>query len=91
VSVADKIFRHLTFGGEILLGDNFPLRMGYYNLIRSGLRLPQTAGGGGLTYCFMVRIKMFMFGFARTSHHISGVFSHFTLTTDIERLIKKRN
>ena len=90
-SVADKIFRHLTFGGEILLGENFHLRLGYNHLIRSGLRLPQDAGGAGLTYGFMVRIKMFMLEFARTSHHISGGFSHFTLTTDIERLIKKRN
>jgi len=91
VSTLDKVFRHLTFGGEILLGENFHLRAGYNNLIRSGLRLPQTAGGAGLSYGFMVRIKMFMFEFARTSHHVSGGFSHFTLTTDIERLIKKRN
>jgi hypothetical protein len=91
VSVADKIFRHLTFGGEILLGDNFHLRAGYNSLVRAGMRLPQTGGGAGFTYGFMVRIKMFMFEFARTSHQVSGGFSHFTLTTDIERLLKKRN
>ena len=90
-STADKIFRHLTFGGEILLGDNFHLRLGYNNLIRAGMKLPENAGGVGLTYGFMVRIKMFMLEFARTSHHISGGFSHFTLTTELERLIKKRN
>lgn len=90
-SPVDKIFRHLTFGGEILLGENFHLRLGYHNLIRAGLKLPQNAGGAGLTYGFMVRIKMFMLEFARTSHHISGGFSHFTLTTEVEKLIKKRN
>ena len=89
--LGEKIFRHLTFGGEILLGDNFHLRAGYNSLVRAGMRLPQTGGGAGLTYGFMVRIKMFMFEFARTSHQVSGGFSHFTLTTDIERLIKKRN
>ncbi len=90
VKIAGKILRHITFGGELLLGKNFNVRAGYNYLNRSAFRLPQASGSAGLSFGFVVKIKAFSFEYARASYRTKGGYNHVTLTTDFERLINKK-
>ncbi len=87
----DKIFRHLNIGTEIILGKNFNVRLGYNHLMRKELRLKNTAGGAGFSFGFMLRIKAFELGYTNTAYHADGGRSFFTITTNLNRILKKKN
>ncbi len=85
--LANKVFRHLTFGGEILLSPHFNVRVGYNHLIKSTLQLQQVTGGAGLSFGFMLRLKALQLDFARGYYHVSGGFSHLTMAVNLNQLI----
>lgn len=86
----DKIFRRFVIGTELILSKNFNVRLGYNHLIRRELRLEETSGGAGFSYGFGLRIKAFEFSFARGGYHVAGGSNNFTLTSNLNRLIKKK-
>jgi len=88
---ADKLFRHITIGTELLLGKNFNLRIGYNHLVRRELRLEQTSGGAGFSFGFTVRVKAFELAYSRNLFHTAGGTNYFTLNSDLGSLFKKRN
>lgn len=88
--IGNKIFRHLTFGSEILLSPNFNVRVGYNHLIKSTLQLQQVSGGTGLSFGFMIRTRAFQLDFSRGYYHISGGFSHLSLTANFNQLIFRK-
>ncbi len=88
--VAGRILRHMTFGGEALLSPHFHLRLGYNHLIRSSLQLQQVSGGAGLSFGFMLRVKALQLDFAREYYHVTGGFSHLSLTANLNQLIFKK-
>ena len=71
---ADKLFRHLIFGGEFLLGKALRLRMGYNHLRRQELRSQNRGGTTGFTFgagIFLKRVKI-DYGFG--SYGLNGLF-----------------
>lgn len=88
--LASKIFRHLTFGGEVLLSPNFNMRVGYNHLIKSTLQLQQVTGGAGLSFGFMLRINSFQMDFSRAYYHVAGGYSHISLTANLNQLIFRK-
>lgn len=88
--VAGKVLRHLTFGGEILLSPNFNVRIGYNHLIKSTLQLQQVSGGAGLSFGFMLRIKSLQMDFSRAYYHVTGGYSHVSLTANLNELIFRK-
>lgn len=88
--IGSKIFRHLTFGSEILLSPNFHVRVGYNHLIKSTLQLQKVSGGTGLSFGFMIRARAFQLDFSRGYYHISGGFSHLSLTANLNQLIFRK-
>lgn len=87
----DQVFRHINLGAELLLGPNFNVRMGYNQLIRKELRIEEKAGMVGISLGFMARIKAFELAYSLTSHHIDGPKSYFTLSSNLNRLLKKKS
>ena len=86
----DQIFRHLNIGTEIVFGKNFQARFGYNHLLRKELRLQNTSGGAGFSYGFMLRIKAFEFSYTNTTYHADGGRSFLTLTTNLNRVFRKK-
>ena len=90
ISVPEKIFRHFTFGTEILLSKNFNLRAGYNYLIRKELRLDNVSGGAGFSVGMMLRTRLFEFAYSRAFYHISGATNALTFSVNTTALLKKK-
>lgn len=87
----NRILRHLSLGGELILDPNFSFLMGYNHLKGSALQLEQIRGGAGLSFGISIRLRFLQIDFSRTFYHVAGGVNHFTLSTDLESLILKRN
>lgn len=90
-STADKVLRHMVFGTELLLSKNVNVRFGYNHLVRRELRLTDVSGGAGFSFGFMFRVKAFEFAYSRGGYHPAGGTNSFTVTSNLNYLIKKNN
>lgn len=90
-SLGDKIARHFVVGGELILGKNLNLRVGYNHLQRRELRLDNTSGGAGLSFGAMIRISQFQFDYTHASIHAAGGANYFTVARNIDSLFKKND
>lgn len=90
-SLGDKIARHFTVGGELLLGKGFNLRVSYNHLRRRELRLDNTSGGAGLAFGGMLRLGAYQFEYTRAMYHVSGGTNYITLTRNVDELFGKKN
>ena len=86
----DEIFRHINIGTELVLSKNFNIRIGYNHLIKQELKLSESAKGAGVSFGFMVRIKAFELAYTNTTYHASGGRSFITITSDLNKIIKKK-
>ncbi|MFP4092278.1 MAG: type IX secretion system protein PorQ [Cyclobacteriaceae bacterium] len=82
----NRILRHTSLGGELLLSRHFHVLFGYNHLKGSTLQLEQLTGGAGISFGFSLRLRFLQLDFSRAFYHVAGGVSHFTLTTDLERL-----
>ncbi|RTQ50132.1 type IX secretion system protein PorQ [Hymenobacter gummosus] len=89
-SVGDKIARHFTVGGELLLGKGLNIRVSYNHLRRRELRLDNTSGGAGLAFGAMLRLGAYQFEYTRAMYHVSGGANYITLTRNVDELFKKK-
>ena len=89
-ALADRIFRHVSLGLEVIFSPHVQLRAGYNHAIRSALRLPEKSGLAGISLGAMVRIQAFELAYTFTNYHASGGRSYFTLTTSLNRIFKKK-
>ncbi|MTI21480.1 type IX secretion system protein PorQ [Fulvivirga sp. RKSG066] len=87
---ADKVLRHLTVGAELLLSKNVNLRVGYNHLVRQELKLEETAGGAGLSFGLMFRVKAFEFSYSRGGYHAAGGSHNFGLAANTNSFFKKK-
>ena len=80
----DKLMRHVIASTEILITENFHLRLSYNYLRRQELKLsdrPATAGFGlGLGF----KVKRFHISYGRAIYHVSGPANHLTLSTSLK-------
>lgn len=82
----NKILRHMSFGGELLLSKSFHVQLGYNHLKRNTLQLEQLAGGAGLSFGFTLRLRFLQLEYARAFYHVAGGFNHLTLNMNLNRL-----
>lgn len=87
--VADRIARHMVFGGEFLLGKSLRLRVGYNHLRRQELRSQNRAGMSGFSLGLGIRAnrKGFAFDYGYSSLGSAGLFNahQFSLRYRIKR------
>ena len=86
----DKLMRHLVFGVEFLLGDNFHIDLGYNYKRRQEMKVIAQPGMVGFSAGFGFRISKFHFAFGRASYHLVGGTNHFSLTTNLSEFYKKQ-
>ena len=89
--LGDAILRHFTFGTEILLSENFQLRVGYNHQRRQELKLKEDSKSGmvGFSFGFGIKIKKFQFDFARSIYSLAGASNHIGITTKLSDFVKK--
>ena len=90
-SAVDDVFRHINFGLEIVINQNFNLRTGYNHLIRKELSLDENNGLTGFTLGAMIKIKSFELSYTLATYHVDGGRSYFTITSDLNRVFKKKS
>lgn len=87
-AIIDNLFRHLTFGGELLLGprEGFRLRMGYNHQRNKEL----TTGGyrslSGFSIGFGVKVKRFVLNYGYSRYHLAGNASHIGLGMNLAKM-----
>jgi len=79
----DKLMRHVIFGTEVLLGDNFSVSVGYNYRRRQELKLEDRPGTAGLSWGLGAKINKFSIAYGRAVYHLAGPSNHFTVTTRI--------
>lgn len=85
----EKLFRHLNFGIEIALNDNFAIRLGYNYNRRKSLGIDGRMGISGFSGGVGFKIKKFEFDYALAVYSSSGASNMFTITTNLNEWYKK--
>jgi hypothetical protein len=87
----DKLMRHLVFGAEFLIGENFHLDMGYNYKRRKEMSVSARPGFVGFSWGFGFRISKFHIAYGRSSYHLAGGSNHFSLTTNLSDFYRKQS
>ena len=86
----DKLMRHLVFGVEFLIGDNFHVDLGYNYKRRKEMKVNAMPGMVGFSWGFGFRISKFHIAYGRSSYHLAGGTNHFSLTTNLSDFYRKQ-
>jgi hypothetical protein len=89
ISLADNLFRHAIIGTEILLSENFHLRLGYNHQRRRELALANIKGLVGYNMGFGMKIWRFHVDYAYSSYHLAGGSHYFSATSNLQSWMKK--
>jgi len=86
----DKVLRRVNFGAEVLVHRIINLMLGYNYLVHQELKLANAGGGAGLSFGFSARIKSFEFVFSRSAYVVGNAGYAFTLSKNIDNMMKRR-
>ena len=91
VQMLDNFGRHLVFGAEFLLGkkENFSIRLGYSHLLKREMNVSPYRSLTGFSYGFGFKVKQFRLDLGRSTTHMVGAMTHFTLSTQMSEFRKK--
>lgn len=81
----DQLMRHMTFGTEFLLSQNFNIRIGYNYRRRQELKVAEKPGTAGLSYGFGFKVSRFHLSYGRAIYHLAGPSNHFSITTNLSQ------
>jgi len=87
----DKLMRHIVFGTEFFLGDNFHIDAGYNYKRRKEMMVNAHPGMVGFSMGFGFRVSKFHFSYGRASYHLAGGTNHFSLTVNLSEFYRKQN
>ncbi|WP_165824100.1 type IX secretion system protein PorQ [Pseudochryseolinea flava] len=86
----DKVLRRFNFGAEILIHRKFNVLLGYNYLVHQELKLENGGGIAGVTFGFSLQIKSFDFVFSRNGYVVGNAGYGFTLSKNIDSIIKRK-
>ena len=86
---ADNLMRHIVIGGEIYIGKNLVLRAAYNYGMRQNLKTPTAKGLCGFSYGVGVNIWHFSINYSRSEMHIYGSPNYITISTNLDKFVKK--
>ncbi|EMR02009.1 type IX secretion system protein PorQ [Cesiribacter andamanensis] len=87
VALFAKVLRHVSLGTELVLSRQVQLRLGYNYLRRQELKLPEAAGGAGLSAGLSVGGKRFRFDVSRAWYHAVGGRNQLNLALNMNNLL----
>lgn len=86
----DNAGRHVLAGVELNIGKVVFLRFGYNFRQMREMQASSGFNTSGFSYGLGLRIKGFEFSYARNNYHLLQAPNYFTLSTNLERFMKKR-
>ncbi len=83
----DNFFRHLIFGGEILMGKNevFKIRLGYNHQRKQELSVTSFRTLTGFSVGFGIKVKKLQFDYGLSKIHFGGSIHHLGVSTKLKR------
>ncbi len=81
-AAADRIFRRVNLGAELILNRSLQLQFGYNHLRKRELSLDDLGGGAGFSYGLSLKVKRLTFRYARATYHASGGANFISLHTN---------
>lgn len=88
VEIADKIFRKVNLGAELMLHPRFRLLVSYNHLRQQELKLADAGKGAGFSYGLILAIRQFQIRYAHATYHAAGGTDFFTVQTNINSFKK---
>lgn len=85
---AKNLFSHIVFAGELDLGKNLFIRLGYNYGFRQNMKTPTKKGAVGLSYGVGINVYKFQISYSRSEMHIHGSPNFFTITTNLDSFKK---
>ena len=85
---AKNMFSHFVFAGELNLGKNLALRLGYNYGLRQNMKSPTKKGAVGLSYGVAINVYKFNISYSRSEMHIHGSPNYITITTNLDSFKK---
>jgi hypothetical protein len=85
----DKLMRHMVFGVEFLIGENFHLDIGFNYKRRKEMKVNVHPGLVGFSAGFGFRISRFHMAFGHSAYHLAGGVNYFSLTTNFSTYYRK--
>lgn len=85
---AKNLFSHFVFAGELNLGKNLSLRIGYNYGYRQTMKSPTKKGAVGLSYGVGINVYKFKISYSRSEMHIHGSPNYITITTNLNSFKK---
>lgn len=85
---AKNLFSHFVFAGELNLGKNLSLRLGYNYGLRQNMKTPTKKGAVGLSYGLAVKVYKFNISYSRSEMHVHGSPNFITITTNLDSFKK---
>ena len=81
----DNLFRHLTFGGELLIGPRggFALRLGYDHQRKKELAVAGFRSLSGLSFGFGIKVKRFQIDYGVGRYHLAGGANHLSVKVNL--------
>ncbi len=88
----DNVFRHLTFGGEFLIGkeEKLMLRIGYHHQRRKELSVVNLRSLAGFSAGAGFKLKSFVLDYGFAVYHQAGSTKHLGLRIHIDQLLRKK-
>ncbi len=74
-AIADKIFRHLNFGAELILGKRLTITAAYNHLRRSELGVNEVQGTAGFSFGAGLDLNKLQVRYARSYYSSAGAFN----------------
>jgi len=83
-SIAKKVLRHLTIGGELNpFRKSIYLRVGFNFQKRFDMRLTTFPAMVGFSWGLGFKVSKFQFNYSRSAYHLSGVTNNFGIATNL--------
>lgn len=83
----DKLFRHLIFGADILLGQRIVITGAYNHLRRGELSLADRTALAGFSFGATINLNKFTVQYARSYYHLAGATNEFGLTLSMNKAV----
>lgn len=82
----DKIFRHVNFSTDILLGKNLELIVGYSHRRRKELVIANKPGIVGFSFGLHLKLKKLDITYGRSNFHIAGPYNEISINMNMKDL-----
>lgn len=88
VEIADRLFRHVLVGTELIISDGLQFLLGYNHLRGRELRVNDSGYGAGFSFGLKLAIKQFQIRYSHATYHAAGGSDYFTLQTNLNSFKK---